>query len=293
MKRILFLSMAGLALLAACNTTPAPGSKPMTQQTADGLKLVAPGAMSAMVNGIRERGKVGGSSAGVRPQAGPTGSCKVAGDLADNDNDGIPVSLNTTFADCTVDYLLFYLTKNGSVTANDANDNDPKSGFSTKATNLSLVYKKRNGSAVGDPFLSSNTNWDVSLTATSSSYTLGYKFDTSLSNYKDGTATVDKTWKMGLNISGNYTATADGNPDNFDAGVINLGGQLNFTDDKSETFALNLTITNLTYTAACSAGPVSGTVKFDDGSAGNFLQVSYTGCNTGTLTYNTQGSTNF
>jgi hypothetical protein len=294
MKRMLFVSLAAASLLAACNQTQNPASKPMTQQTADGLKLVAPGVVASMVNGIRERGKAGGSSVGARPQGGISGQCAVSANLTDTDKDFIPVSFNASFTDCTVDYVLYFLTKNGTVSVNDTNDNDAKSGFTTKATNLNLTYKKKAaGNAVGNPFLSSNTNWDVALVASSNAYTLNYKFDTALSTYVDGTATVDKTWKLGLGVNGNYTATADGNPDNFDAGVINLNGQISFTDDKNEVYTLNTTLTGLTYTAACVAGPVSGTVKFDDGTAGNFLQVTYTGCNTGTLTYNAQGSTNF
>jgi hypothetical protein len=287
----LFAGIALLSVLAACNTTPAPGNKPMTQQTADQLKLVAPGMANTLVNGLRERGQVGGSSDRARTQA--TGVCNVTGNIADNDKDGIAADVTTSFQDCTVDYLLFFTTKNGSVSVKDALDTDANSGFTTKATNLKLDYRRRDGANPGNPFLTLLSNWDVTVSTTDTSVSLAYASDFAVSTYQGDSSTVDKTWKLGVNVNGSYVAASDGNPDNFDAGTVNLTGRVNYTDDKNDLYVFNMTATNLAFTESCAAGPVSGKVRFDDGTNNNFLEAEYTACNKGTFTYNNSGSGSF
>jgi hypothetical protein len=290
MKKV-FAGIALLSVLAACNSTPAPGNKPMTQQTADQLELVAPGMANTLVNGLRERGQVGGSSDRARTQA--TGVCNVTGNIADNDKDGIAADVTTSFQDCTVDYLLFFTKKNGTASVKDGNDSDPNSGFTTKATNLKLDYLRKNGSNPGNPFLTLLSNWDVTVATTASSVNLAYASDFAVSTYQGDSSTVDKTWKLGVNVNGSYVAASDGDPDNFDAGTVNLTGRVNYTDDKNDLFVFNMTVTSLVFNESCAAGPVSGKVRFDDGTNGNFFEATYTGCNSGNFVYNNTGSGNF
>jgi hypothetical protein len=264
----------------------------MTQQTADQLELVTPGMANTLVNGLRERGQVGGSKNSPRTQA--TGACNVTGNVADNDEDGIAADVTTSFQDCTVDYLLFFTTKNGSASVKDANDSDPNSGFTTKATNLKLDYRRRDGPNPGNPFLTLLSNWDVTVSTTANSVSLGYTSDFAVSTYQGDSSNVDKTWKLGVTVNGGYVAASDGDPDNFDAGTVNLNGSVRYTDDKNDLYVFNMTATNLVFNENCAAGPVSGKVRFDDGAAnGNFFEATYTGCDDGTFVYNNTGSGNF
>jgi hypothetical protein len=292
MKKQLLASALAVSLLAACNATPPVGSKPMTQSTADGLKLVAPGMVSAVVNGMRERSQATLQANQVRTQDG--GSCAVGGTITDADQDSIPVSFGAAFSNCTLDYVLFFAVKNGTVNISDGNDNDPNSGFSTRASNLSTVYySKAAGNTLGNPFLGFNHSWDFNLINNAGNYTLAYTYNATLSTYVKNSNTVDKTWKLGLTTGGSYVPAADGNADKFDAGTVNFKGNITYTNDVNEVWTLNVTFDSLTYNASCKAGPVSGKVRFDDGTNNNFLEAVYTGCNVGTLQFNATTKTNF
>jgi hypothetical protein len=48
----------------------------------------------------------------------------------------------------------------------------------------------------------------------------------------------------------------------------------------------------LTFDESCLAGPKGGSIRFEDGK-GNFLEMTYTGCNTGTFSYNSSGTGTF
>jgi hypothetical protein len=293
MKKLLLVSALGVSLLAACNTTPPVGNKPMTQSTADGLKLVAPGFISATVNGFRERDQAQQASERARIQAGPGCTFSASGNTTDADKDKVPVSLSAAYTNCALDYLAVYAVKNGSASIADDDDNNPKSGFTTKATNLGVTYYTKNGSALGNPLLGFVNSWDFNLKNVNDNYTVAYKYDATLTTYVKDSSTVDKTFKLGLSANGSYVPTSDGDTDNFNAGTINFAGNITYTNDKNEVFVLNLTYTNLTFDAACKAGPTGGKVRFDDGTNNNFLEAVYTGCNTGTLQFNATAKTNF
>jgi len=270
--------------LSACGTQTAKvGDKPLTQAQADNLKIVAPYLGSAMVSGIRGGGQ--GTASQSARQSFVSGTCS-ASVFTDNDKDKIPVGYSATFKDCTEDKLLFIQVTNGSVNINDSNDSDPNSGFTSKASNLSFdFYERAAANTKGKQFFRIVDNWDVTVGVTSTSASVDCKFSLALTSFKNGVQ--DKTWNGSLDFKGSYVPKNDGNLDNFDAGTINLNGTLVLGD-----FALNETVTDLKFNASCTAGPVSGKIRFDDG-LGNFLELTYTGCNTGTFTYNATGSGTF
>lgn len=188
-----------------------------------------------------------------------------------------PLASRAFNSSSTEDKLLFIQVTNGSVNINEANDNDPKSGFTSKATNLSFdFYANKGGGTKGNQLFHIVDNWDVTVGVTSTSASVA------LTSFSNGAQ--DKTWNGSLQFKGSYVPDNDGNLDNFDAGTVNLTGTLVLND-----FALNETVTNLKFNSSCTAGAVGGKVRFDDG-LGNFLELTYTGCNTGTFTYNASGS---
>jgi hypothetical protein len=286
MNKSLFIGVAAIGLLAACGqVSPPVGNKTLTQETAKQLEQLTPGMTSTLVNSLRERGKIGGASREITTTAAPTGKCEVSANLVDNDKDTIPASLSSNFQDCTIDYFFFYAVKNGTVSVNDADDNNKDSGFSARANAFKIDYKAKTFSGeIGNSFLTLLSNWDINLTTTSSSTTLGVRFDTSVTTYKPDSSIADKTWKLGLGLNGNYVAAADNDLDNFDAGTVNLSGNVIYTDDKAEVYAFNFAASNLVFNEGCAAGPVSGTVTFDD-TKGNTFDAVYTSCNKGNFVY--------
>lgn len=274
----------GLALLglSACSTTPVVGSKQLTQAQANDLKVMAPYLGSAMVGGLRGAGKVVATQSAR--QSIISGDCSVSLGT-DKDGDKIPVGYSASFKDCTEDKLLFIQVTNGSVNINDTDDNDPKSGFTSKANLRFDFYANKGGGNKGNQLFRIVDNWDVTVGVISTSASVDYKFSVALTSFNNGAQ--DKTWNGLLQFKGSYVPDNDGNLDNFDAGTVNLTGTLVLGD-----FALNETVTNLKFNSSCTAGPVSGKIRFDDG-LGNFLELTYTGCNTGTFTYNASGSGTF
>ncbi len=285
MNKPLFIGVAAIGLLAACGqVSPPVGNKALTQETAKQLEQLTPGMTSTLVNSLRERGKIGGASREVTTTTAPTGKCEVSANLVDNDKDTVPASLSSNFQDCTIDYFFFYAVKNGTVSVSDADDNNKDSGFSARANAFKIDYKAKTASGPGNPFLTLLSNWNVDLTTTNTSATVRANFDTSLTTYKPDSSTADKTWKLGLGLNGSYAAAADNDLDNFDAGTVNLNGNVSYTDDKAEVYAFNFVASNLVFNESCAAGPASGAVSFDD-TKGNTFEAVYTSCNKGNFVY--------
>jgi hypothetical protein len=274
-KRLILVTL--LFFLTACGGTPKVGDQPLTQERAEELKFIAPILASATVNGLRMEGQ----SAALQAQQA-SGNCGQAS-FTDADRDSIPASYNSTFEDCTEDKFFWIEVKNGVIVVSDKDDNNPQSGFTSKATNLRIDYFSKNDVGQKDEnwgrmVQNWNANVDVSSTQSSGSFTLTID----LTDVKK-----NENWRGSLDIEGSYVPTDDDDPNNFDAGTINFQGQIQLGD-----FVLGKTITNLTFDETCEAGPVSGKVRYDDGGQ-NFFEVTYTGCNKGTFTYNSTGSGTF
>lgn len=278
------LSAVLVLALGACGGQNAKvGDKPLDQARAGDLKTVAPYLGSALVSGVRGAGQ--SAAAQGAKQSFVSGTCS-ATTFVDSDKDKVPVGYSASFKDCTEDKLLFIQVTNGNLNINDSNDNDPKSGFTSQASNLAFdFYENKGGGTKGQQFFRIVDNWDLTVGVTSTSASVDYKFSVNLTSFKNGVQ--DKTWNGSLSFTGSYVPDNDGNLDNFDAGTINLAGTLVLGD-----FAINETVTDLKFNASCAAGPVSGKIRYDDGQ-GNFLELSYTGCNTGAFTYNATGSGTF
>lgn len=274
-----------LLVLSGCGSTPSVGSQPLTQAQANDLKTVAPYLGSALVSGLRGGGK--GVVGQTLKQSYLGGTCSVSAPAnSDKDQDGIPVNFKASFQDCTEDKLLFIQVTNGNVSINDANDNDPQSGFTSKATDLRFdFYTNKGGGNKGPQLFRMVDNWEVTVGVTSASASVDYQFSVALTRFNNGAA--DKTWNGSLRFTGSYIPENDGNLDRFDAGTLNLRGTLALGE-----FVLNETVSDLKFNSSCTAGPIAGKIRFDDG-LGNFLELTYTGCNSGTFTYNASGSGSF
>jgi hypothetical protein len=274
-KRLISLT-ALVIFLTACGGTPKIGDQPLTQQKAEELKFIAPLLASATVNSLRQQ-----TQAMTLSGQQASGNCGQAS-YTDADKDSVPALYNSTFVDCTENKLIWIEVKNGVVNVADKDDNNPQSGFTSRATNLRVDYFANNSGQKGENWGRVVQNWDanVDVSATGSRGSFVLKID--LTNVKE-----NKSWSGSLDIEGSYVPKADNDLNNFDAGTINFQGQIQLGD-----FVLGKTITNLTFDETCEAGPVSGKVRYDDGGQ-NFFEVTYTGCNKGTFSYNSTGSGTF
>lgn len=276
MKRLIFF-VAILLFLTACGSTPKVGDQPLTQQRAEELKFISRILASATVNGLR----MDGQGAALRAQQA-SGNCGQAS-YTDADRDSIPVSYNSTFQDCTEDKFFWIEVKNGKVIVNDKDDNNPQSGFTSKAENLRIDYfSKTNTGQKNENWGRMVQNWDADVNVSSSQADGSFALTIDLTDVKE-----NQSWRGSLDISGSYVPAADGDLNNFDAGKINFKGQLQLGD-----FVINKTITDLVFDETCLAGPKGGKIRYDDGGQ-NFFELTYTGCNTGTFTYNLAGSGTF
>jgi hypothetical protein len=274
-KRLLFLTT--LLFLAACGSTPTVGDQPLDQQRADELKFIAPILATATVNGLR----MDDATAALRSQQA-SGNCGQA-DFTDADDDSIPASYNSTFQDCTEDKFFWIEVKNGVVVVTDKDDTNPQSGFTSRATNLRIDYFSKNSQGQKDENWGRMVqNWDADVNVSQNQADGRFSLTIDLTDVRK-----NQSWRGSLDVSGSYIPARDNDLNNFDAGTINFQGQLRLGD-----FALNKIITNLTFNETCQAGPVSGKVRYDDGGE-NFFEVTYTGCDEGTFTYNSSGAGTF
>jgi hypothetical protein len=281
-KRFFFLTI--LLFLAACGSAPRLGEQPLDQQRVDELKFVGPYLASSLVNGLRQNSSP--STSLLRP-AQASGDCGPSiATLTDNDNDDIPASYNATFRDCTEVNALVAQIKNGNVTVTDADDNNPNSGLTSWAKDLRFDLYTVENNQPKDKFLSILDNWDVTVNVTSSSASVDYFLSVGITSFKNNQ--VDKTWQGSLDFTGSYVAAPDNDLNNFDAGTINFDGQLILGN-----FVSRAKITNLVFDETCKEGPKGGTIRFDDGTRGNFFEITYTSCNKGTFTYNSSGAGTF
>lgn len=275
MKRFISIT-ALLVFLTACGSTPKIGDQPLTQQRADELKFIAPILARVTVNSLR----VEGQSTTLRAQQA-SGNCGQAS-FTDADKDSVPASLNSTYQDCTEDKFFWIEVKNGVVKVTDKDDTNPQSGFTSKAENLRIDYFGNNNGQKGENWGRMVQNWDADVTVSSSQATGSFALTIDLTDVKQ-----NKSWRGSLDLAGSYVPTDDDDLNNFDAGTINFKGQIQLGD-----FVLGKTITDLTFNESCQAGPTGGKIRYDDGGQ-NFFEVTYTGCNAGTFTYNTTGSGSF
>jgi hypothetical protein len=281
-KRFVFLiALFPFALfLTACGSSP---GQPLDQQRADELKVVAPYLASSVVNGLRQSSSPTSNLIGLSGVSGDCGPSVTT--LSDQDSDSIPASYNATFKDCTEDKFFFIEVKNGNVTLSDADDTNPKSGLFSKGTDVRFDWYSKENNAPKDKFVSILSNWDVDVAVTSSAASIDYGLSVELTTFRNNQA--DKTWQGSLEFTGSYAPLTDNDLNNFDAGTINVDGELTLGD-----FLVREKIINLTFDESCLAGPKGGSIRFEDGK-GNFLEMTYTGCNTGTFSYNSSGMGTF
>jgi hypothetical protein len=291
MKISTFLVPLGLVFLVACPQT----SQPMTASDAKTLKTVLPLALNGFANSVR----LGGSSAagtasnaletfGLQPKA-VTGNCGSSGAITDMDGDKIPNNFSYTY-DCTVTVGAGFTFKaKGLVKSNDSNDNDGNSGYTTEG-NLRYDFIFTNTQTQETSGFAFVVQWNSSATiATSGGYTIST--DQRLTFQPD----TDKS-QFGYQLTATYLPDADGNNLKFDAGKLNIVGSANFSNSQGKNAALNLTITNLHFGGTCPRAVDSGIIRLEDssnlnGGKNNLLELTATGCDTWSATYN--GSTSF
>jgi hypothetical protein len=205
--------------------------------------------------------------------------------LTDADKDNIPASYEATYKDCTEDKFWWFEVKNGVASVKDTDDNNKDSGFTTGASNLRTDFFDKNSDGTQkNKTLSVLHNWDVTVSKSPSQASVDYNLSVDITGYKNNQ--IDKTWNGALNFTGFYVPAQDNDLNNFDAGTINFDGELKLGD-----FVVREKITNLTFDDVC-AGAKSGSIRFEDG-RGNFFEMTYTGCGSGTYTYNSSGSGTF
>lgn len=296
------LGLTSLALaLAACggqkpgSSTPAATPNALTRQEASHLKQVAPLMAGGLLSALRPGGALLGappvfsmqgvpsvplSAQGVRAQ-NATGNCGPTELGADADGDGIPANLNYTY-DCTDDEGAYQVRITGSVQVKDANDNDPNSGFTSRAQNLKTEYVFRDPQKGTSTSVSVTNNWTVTATVAGNTTSLAYdsRFD-----ILNGFVASNNTATFALNFNATFVSDDDGTPDRYDSGTLNLSGRFSATGN-GKTYALNLSATDLHFSAACAFGPDRGQFKLDDGT--NNLSVNYAACNQYAFTYNGQ-----
>ena len=264
-------------LLAACGTATPP-VKPLTQaaatqvastgMTGDQLvaSMIAPNGFSPLSVGIQALGVTG-----IQPQA----SCATTSPASpvDADNDGWYANATVTY-DCSYSSGGVTSTITGSVTEQDKNDADPYSGTKATVKDLKIAVSDSSGTSS----ITENLSWDLTRNAPGA-YALSYDFRLDLADPSNGNASFE--------VQGTPTYTAaSGTSNPFDAGTFTLDGKVTFQDSDG-TYELTRQSGGVHYSSSCG-GFDSGTVNYHDNS-GNTMAISYTGCNSISLTYN--GST--
>jgi len=263
-------------LLAACGTATPP-VKPLTQAAATQVastgmvgdqlvaSMIAPNGFSPLSVGLQALGV-----AGIQPQA----SCATTSPASPVDADG-----DGWYANATVTYNCSYSsggvtsTITGSVAEQDKNDSDPYSGTKASVKDLKIAVSDSSGTSS----ITENLSWDLTKNAPGA-YALSYDFRLDV---------ADSSGNASFEVQGTPTYTADSGTSNpFDAGTFTFDGKVTYQDSDG-TYELTRQSGGVHYSNTCG-GFDSGTVNYHDNS-GNTMAITYTGCNSISLTYN--GST--
>ncbi len=287
-RRPLLLLLASGAvltlLLAACGTSLP--IKPMSQTAATQvatmgqstdqllLNMISPGGFSptsvgVQALGLKMLGMQGVDIASLTPLA-TTSSCITTSPASpvDNDGDGWPVSATETY-NCSSTSGTTTTTVTGSVTVTDKNDGDPTSGTTATVNNLQIAISSGGATST----ITENLSWDLTETAPGS-YALVYDFRVDVSGSGSSAA---------LELKGSPTYTADSPTNPFAAGTFTFNGDFTYSDG-SATYELTHTSSGAHYTSTCTSTFDGGQDHYAD-SNGNTLDITYTGCNSFTMTY--------
>ncbi len=265
-------------LLAACGTATPP-VKPLSQAAATQVastgmvgdqlvaSMIAPNGFSPLSVGAQALGV-----AGIQPQASCTTTSPAS--PVDADGDGWYASATVTY-DCSYSGGGVTTTITGSVTEQDKNDGDPYSGTKATVKDLKIAVSDSSGTSS----ITENLSWNLTKNAPGA-YALSYDFRLDVTDPSSGNASFE--------VQGTPTYTADSGTSNpFDAGTFTFDGKVTFQDSDGTYELTRKSSGGVHYSSTCG-GFDSGTVNYHDNS-NNTMTITYTGCNTISLTYN--GST--
>lgn len=200
---------------------------------------------------------------------------KTPADTATTDADSDGISTQTrTYACTNVTDSRDNVSVNGTATTTDKDDADPKGGFRFEY-DIAGSYSSRGGET-----FTYKGFWDLTKSATSFIYTSDYSGV--FSNSRASTGYYGGTWATTI------TPTDMANPYSA-GGALEYAGFLAYklTEGSGTTnFVFTLSSTGLTYGAGiCPNFYSGGSYTFTDASA-NAIKVTFTDCNTVSVTYN-------
>lgn len=267
------VAVGGLALLlSSCSKPVSPLDAAGAGQVA-GVAVASDGMLLDMLAPGQSYTPASLGASTIAPMA--AGSCVTSASWgANQDNDLAPVSGTLHFGSCTST-----VTASGTFTIADNNDASAYSGFRSAVKGFQLT--STSGSLTLT--LSLDATFDVTRTSATdnSEYALDYTLDAAMDmQYASGTIDIQGAPTFHSTVP---MATPPNDP--FTAGTLTLDGTATVDTSGGKRYQVTRSGSAVIDTAACGAALAGGSdVTYSD-SQGHTLELVYTGCGTGTYSF--------